>query len=174
VGSAAGIGSCSRSHSESPSIQEGYPARSSPNRHRPRSRIAGAYPSANVRSGVPSGPTCTIRSPMTSDGSKYRAPLRAFQRALTDGQLDRALTASRELPRVNLRDAAKLLYLMARDQDRRYPKAAARWMSRYAAETRNLTPAMLSNVADALAELEHGNFDAAERLLTAVKGSRAN
>ena len=111
---------------------------------------------------------------MTSDGSKYGAPMRAFHRALADGQLDRALSASRELPRVNLRDAAKLLYLMARDHDRRYPKAAARWMSRYAAETKNLTPSMLSDVADALAELEHGDVDAAERLLAAVQGGGSN
>ncbi len=106
---------------------------------------------------------------MTSSGSKYGAPNRAFQRALADGQLDRALVASRELPRVNLRDAAKLLYLMARNGDRRYPRAAARWMSRYAAETKDLTPGMLSDVADALAALEHGDYDAAERLLAAVQ-----
>ena len=57
---------------------------------------------------------------------------------------------------------------MARNGDRRYSKAAARWMSRYAAETKDLTPGMLADVADALAELEHGDFDAAERLLAAV------
>lgn len=106
--------------------------------------------------------------PMTSDGSKYGAANNRFSRAVRDGDLERAITASKELPRVGLRDAAKLLFLMARSHDRRYPKAAARWMSRYAAETNDLTPAMLAEVADALAELEAGDFDAAERLLAAV------
>jgi hypothetical protein len=106
---------------------------------------------------------------MTSDGSKYGAANNRLGRALRDGDLERALTASKELPRVGLGDAVKLLFLMARNHDRRYPKAAARWMSRYAAETRDLTPGMLSDVADALADLEHGDFEAAERLLAAVK-----
>ncbi len=106
---------------------------------------------------------------MTSAGSKYGAPNRPFRRALADGQLDRALVSSREVPRINLRDAAKLLYLMARNGDRRYPKAAARWMNRYAAETKDLTPAMLSDVGDALDALEHGDYDATERLLAAVQ-----
>ncbi len=119
---------------------------------------------------------CSVRGPrhhtppMTSPGSKYGAPTRAFERALRDGDLERAITASRELPRVSLGNAVKLLFLMARNQDRRYAKAAARWMSRYAAETKDLTPGMLSDVADALAELEHGDWDAADRLVAATKG----
>lgn len=106
--------------------------------------------------------------PMTSDGSRYGAANNRFSRALRDGDLNRAIAASRELPRAGLRDAAKLLFLMARNHDRRYPKAAARWMSRNAAETKELTPGMLADVADALAELEAGSFDAADRLLAAV------
>jgi len=106
---------------------------------------------------------------MTSDGSRYGSINNRFWRALADGDLSRAITASRDLPQIGLADAAKLLFLMARNGDRRYARAAARWMSRYAAETRNLTPGMLADVADALADLEHGDFDAAERLLEAVR-----
>ena len=107
--------------------------------------------------------------PMTSDGSKYGAANRRLERALADGDLGRAVSASRELPRVGLVDAAKILFLMARNRDRRYPKAAARWLSRFAAEVKDVTPEQLAQVADALADLEHADPDAAEVLLVAVR-----
>ncbi len=103
--------------------------------------------------------------PMTSHGSKYGAANNQLRRALADGDLARAVTASKELPRVGLQDAAKLLFLMARNRDRRYPKAAARWLSRYAAEVKDVTPDQLSRVADALADLEHADPNAVEVLL---------
>jgi len=70
---------------------------------------------------------------------------------------------------MSLANAAKLLFLMAQAHDRRYARAAARWLTRYISETKDLTPAMLSDAADALADLESGDIDAAERLLAAVK-----
>jgi hypothetical protein len=109
-----------------------------------------------------------MRDPMTSDASKFSSSNRRFQRALADGDLGHAVTARKELPRVGLQDAAKLLFLMARNHDRRYPKAAARWMSRFAAEVKDVTPDQLSRVADALADLKHGDREAAEVLLAAV------
>ena len=59
---------------------------------------------------------------------------------------------------------------MSQERSPLYPRAAARWLSRYAAETTNLIPGMLADAADALAELEHGEWDAAERLVAAVRG----
>jgi hypothetical protein len=106
---------------------------------------------------------------MTSDGSKYGAANRRLERALADGDLARAVTASRELPLVGLQDAAKILFLMARNQDRRYPKAAARWLSRFAAEATDVTPEQLAHVADALADLEHADHEAAEVLVAAAQ-----
>ncbi len=106
---------------------------------------------------------------MTSDGSKYGAANRRLERALTEGDLGRAVTASRELPRVGLPDAAKILFLMARNRDRRYPKAAARWLSRFATEITDVTPEQLAQVADALADLEHADLEAAEVLLAAAQ-----
>ena len=103
---------------------------------------------------------------MTSDGSRYGAANRRLERALADGDLGRAVTASRELPRVGLQDAAKILFLMARNRDRRYPKAAARWLSRFAAEAADVTPEQLAQVADALADLEHADPEAAEVLFS--------
>ena len=108
---------------------------------------------------------------MTSDGSKYGSANRRLERALADGDLGRAVTASRELPRVGLPDAAKILFLMARNGDRRYPKAAARWLSRFAAEVRDVTPEQLARVADALADLEHADHEAAEVLFSAAQVS---
>lgn len=108
---------------------------------------------------------------MTSDGSNYGSANRRFERALADGDLGRAVSASRELPRVGLQDAAKILFLMARNRDRRYPKAAARWMSRFATEISDVTPEQLAQVADALAELEHADPDAAELLFAAAKAA---
>ena len=108
---------------------------------------------------------------MTSDGSKYGAANRRLERALADGDLGRAVSASRELPRVGLQDAVKILFLMARNGDRRYPKAAARWLSRFASEASDVTPGQLAQVADALADLEHADHEAAEVLLAAAKMS---
>lgn len=106
---------------------------------------------------------------MTSDGSKYGAANRRLERALVDGDLARAVSASRELPRVGLQDAAKILFLMALNRDRRYPKAAARWLSRFASEASDVTPEQLAQVADALADLEHADPEAAEVLLAATR-----
>lgn len=108
---------------------------------------------------------------MTSEGSRYGSANRRLERALADGDLGRALTAGRELPRVGLQDAAKILFLMARNHDRRYPKAAARWLSRFASETSDVTPEQLAQVADALADLEHADPDAAELLFAAARTS---
>jgi hypothetical protein len=96
---------------------------------------------------------------------------RALDTALAHGDLQLALGAAADLPHVSLEKAARLLFLMAKDRSPLYAKAAARWMARYAAETKELTPARLADVADALAELEHGDFDAAESLLAAVRNS---
>ncbi len=108
---------------------------------------------------------------MTSDGSRYGSAHRRLERALADGDLGRAVSASRELPRVGLADAAKILFLMARNRDRRYPRAAARWLSRFASEVRDVTPEQLAQVADALADLEHADPEAAEVLLAAAQAT---
>ncbi len=80
-----------------------------------------------------------------------------------------ALATARDLPAVDLDRAARIMFLMARERSPLYAKAAARWLSRYAAEQRGVTPEQLADAADALAELEHGDPDAGERLLSAVK-----
>jgi 2-phospho-L-lactate guanylyltransferase (CobY/MobA/RfbA family) len=94
---------------------------------------------------------------------------RAFDAAIAHADLQLALGAAADLPHVSLERAARLLFLMAKDRSPLYRRASARWMARYASEAKELTPAMLADVADALAELEQGDFDAAETLLTAAR-----
>jgi hypothetical protein len=106
---------------------------------------------------------------MTSDGSKYGAPTNMLQRALAEGNLERAIIASRELPRVHLQDAARILHLMARDHSPSFDRAAARWLTRYAAEVRNATAEQLAEVAVAVADLP--DMNAAETLLAATRNT---
>jgi hypothetical protein len=94
----------------------------------------------------------------------------ALEAALAHGDLPMAVGTARDLPSVDLARATQLLVLMASERSPRYGKAAVRWLSRYAAEGRHLTPADLADVAEALGALERGDFDARERLLSAVEG----
>ena len=82
-----------------------------------------------------------------------------------------AIGAACDLPAVDLARATRLLVVVREEQGPLDRRAAACWLSRYTTETRELTPAMLANVADALAALEHSDLDAAERLMTAVSST---
>lgn len=53
---------------------------------------------------------------------------------MTTGNLAVIDAAARELPTLDLRDALRILILMARHADVRYPRAAARWVARATAE----------------------------------------
>lgn len=63
-----------------------------------------------------------------------------------------ALSAAAELPQLTLGDALDLCRLLAETADARYPRAAARWLERLAAET-GATLAELQLAAGALARL---------------------
>jgi hypothetical protein len=90
----------------------------------------------------------------------------ALDARLKHDHLAMAAGATHELPVLDLRRATRLLLLMATSP--MYRPAAARWPSRCATETRELTPAMLADIAENLAALGTGDFDARERLLAAV------
>lgn len=64
---------------------------------------------------------------MTSGGHRYAE----FQRALRNGNLWVAEAVARDLPRVSLEDALKLVYLYAEKQSSKYEKAAMKWLRRY-------------------------------------------
>src|SRR5437764_2535869 len=66
---------------------------------------------------------------MTSDGSPYAR----FDRALKTGKLDIVRAAAAELPRVDLGDALRILWLM-REDELLYERAAIRWLGRFCLE----------------------------------------
>jgi hypothetical protein len=67
---------------------------------------------------------------VTSQGSAYAR----FRRYLDACQVDNALLAAHELPRISLSDALELCELLAREHDARFSRAAGRWVVRFAQE----------------------------------------
>ena len=68
---------------------------------------------------------------MTSGGHRYAE----FQRALKNGNVWVAEAVARELPRVSLEDALKLVHLYAAKGSPKYERAAMRWLERYLTES---------------------------------------
>jgi HEAT repeat protein len=62
------------------------------------------------------------------------SPYARFRRALETGSLQVVLDAAAELPSLGLDDALEILILMAREDDPRFDRAAARWVGRLLAE----------------------------------------
>ena len=81
----------------------------------------------------------------TSQGHAYAR----FRRYLDAGQMTNALAAAYELHRISLSDSLKLCELLARERDSRFPRAASRWLARFAAD------ASLEDVQLAAAALTH-------------------
>jgi hypothetical protein len=85
-----------------------------------------------------------------ADARPYARLCRAIERA----QLSQAEEAARECSRVGLEEALGLCVLMARDGDRRFERAALRWISRAIEERGELTLLSLGSVVDALGQLQ--------------------
>lgn len=62
------------------------------------------------------------------------SPYTRFRRALETGSLQIVLGAAAELPTLRLDDALEVLILMAREDDPRFQRAAARWVGRLLVE----------------------------------------
>jgi hypothetical protein len=62
------------------------------------------------------------------------SPYSRFRRALEVGRLPIVYAAAAELPRIDLLDALDILALIAEQDPDRYPRAAGRWIGRYALE----------------------------------------
>ncbi len=82
---------------------------------------------------------------MTSQGSPYTR----FDRALKTGNLDIIRAAAAELPRVELGDALKIVWLM-RDDELLYERAAKRWLGRFVNEAPGATLKDVEKAAKAL------------------------
>jgi hypothetical protein len=97
-------------------------------------------------------------SVLTSPGHRYAQ----FQRALKTGNAHLALAAAAELRHVDLADALSLTLLIRDSDPLRYERAAVRWLSRYAAEDRELRLAEARELVDMLAAV--GRHDQVARL----------
>jgi hypothetical protein len=89
--------------------------------------------------------------------------------------------AAREMPRVDLEDALRIVLLMERSDDQRFDRAAARWFGRLIAEAPNVgldAVRQLATALDALPSIEarsalaegcqaHGLYRVAQELRSA-------
>jgi hypothetical protein len=95
---------------------------------------------------------------VTSGGHRYAE----FQRALKNGNVWVAEAVARELPRVSLEDALKLVHLYAARDSPKYERAAMRWLERYLAESsprlKDLAE-VAARLANALEPDSSSNFD---------------
>ena len=82
-----------------------------------------------------------------------------FKRALASGDPLVATAAARELPRVRLDDALRLLLLYHHAHDRRFERAALRWHTRLCAETPRLRLAEAATALQALTALARGDLE---------------
>lgn len=99
---------------------------------------------------------------MTSDGSPYGR----FQRALKTGNVNLALAAARELPKINLSDSLRLCLLL-RDTDL-FERAALRWHGRYCREVVAIELDEAQAVLACLAALLGPRAEVAARTLCAL------
>jgi hypothetical protein len=82
---------------------------------------------------------------LTSGGSPYTR----FRRALETGDIALVRAAAAELPRVELGDALRIVWLY-REDDQLFERAAVRWVGRFALEAKAAT---LEDVQGALSAL---------------------
>lgn len=75
------------------------------------------------------------------------SPYPRFRRALLTGNLTIIEGAARELPRIDVEDALRILVVMAKQHDARFDRAAARWAARATLERRLDTGASLHVLA---------------------------
>jgi hypothetical protein len=97
---------------------------------------------------------------VTAQGS----PLTRYRRAIDRRSLILAEIAAREMSHVPLRDALGLLALYAAGGDRKFERAAARWLARLTLEKPELTLEEVQFAAGALAVLPRRE-DVAMRVL---------
>ena len=104
---------------------------------------------------------------VTSQGSPYAR----FRRALGTRNPNLALAAAAELRRISLADALAVCMVLAAAEDRRFSRAAGRWLERYATERRPTLEELLQAAA-ALSRLraDPGCEVARATLAAAIRG----
>lgn len=80
-------------------------------------------------------------------------PYPVFAQALEAGSLKRVENIARDMPRISLRDALRIVELIAAQDEDRYERAAVKWLGRLATEGRGVdlhTLQLASAALDAL------------------------
>jgi hypothetical protein len=99
---------------------------------------------------------------MTAQGH----PRVIFSRAVERGNLVVAEATARELGRLTLEEAMRLLFLYAEYDPIKFERAALRWLARYVTEGKTVSLLKAQLALSALAELRAGEGEAAAKLLT--------
>jgi hypothetical protein len=84
----------------------------------------------------------------------------------------RAEAAARQLGRLSLEHALRLLFLYAEKEPIKYERAALRWLGRYVTEGKAVSVLKAQLAASALSELRAGEREAAAKLLQGRVQSR--
>jgi hypothetical protein len=82
-----------------------------------------------------------------------------FQRAVERGNVTRAESAARQLGKLSLENALRLLFLYAEKEPAKYERAALRWLGRYATEGKAVSLLKAQLALAALAELRTSDPD---------------
>jgi hypothetical protein len=99
-------------------------------------------------------------------GSEIASLSADFQRAVERRNVARAEAAARQLGRLSLEHALRLLFLYAEKEPIKYERAALRWLGRYVTESRGVSLLKAQLALAALAEMRTGERKAASKLLT--------
>jgi hypothetical protein len=105
---------------------------------------------------------------MTAQGH----PRTIFTRAIERGNLVVAEASAREVGRLTLEEALRLLFLYAEKDPVRYERAALRWLDRYLADGKKVTLLSAQLALSAPAELRAGDGAHAAKLLTELATRR--
>jgi hypothetical protein len=95
-------------------------------------------------------------------------PRAIFERAVERGNLVVAEMTARELGRLTLEEALRLVLLYAERDPARFERAALRWFARYLTESKDVSLLKAQLALSALAELRVGERAAAAKLLAGL------
>jgi hypothetical protein len=93
-------------------------------------------------------------------------PRAIFSRAIERGNVVVAESVAREMGRLTLEEALRLLFLYAEHDPIKFERAALRWLARYATEGKAVSLLKAQLALSALAELRAGEREQAAKLLT--------
>ena len=97
-------------------------------------------------------------------------PRAIFSRAIERGKSVAAEASAREIKRLTLEEALRLLFLYAEKEPIKYERAALRWLARYVSDGKAVSLLKAQLALSALAEIRAGEREAATKLLVERRG----